>query len=217
MNKMENWHDLAEELAAKAIYYQGINDEAVLNAIKKVPRHLFVPKEYQESAYYDAPLPIGDEQTISQPSMVARMTALLQVKKGDRVLEIGTGSGYQAAVLARMGVRVTTIERIEILAEKAKNILDTLGCKVECLIGDGRLGYPQNAPYQGIIVTAGAQKVENSWLEQLAEGGRLVVPLVVKESIECLLVRKKQPEGKYDDTWYDYCRFVPLLKGVKKK
>ncbi|HHV65579.1 MAG TPA: protein-L-isoaspartate(D-aspartate) O-methyltransferase [Peptococcaceae bacterium] len=215
---MNNWRELATKLVEEHIAPQGVRDPQILEAVKRVPRHLFVPEEMRRYSYYDSPLAIGEGQTISQPYMVARMTELLALKAGDKVLEIGTGSGYQAAVLAEMGMKVTTLERIEKLALKAKDLLQKLDYDVTCIVGDGREGYPENAPYRGVIVTAGAQEIAEAWLDQLDEGGRIVVPLIVQEGLYRLLVRQKDSSLKkgYLDTWDDYCRFVPLLPGVKK-
>ena len=207
--------DQADELV-KSLASQGIKDKRILQAIARVPRHSFVAEQFADYAYYDAPLPIGSGQTISQPYMVARMTELLDLNEGDKVLEIGTGSGYQAAVLAEMGMKVTTIERIEELADSARKKFEKHSYSVNSIIGDGREGYPPDSPYNAVIVTAGAPKVQQSWLDQLNDGGKVVVPVDVKEGVECLLVRIKM--GKtYEDIWYDYCRFVPLLSGVIKK
>ncbi|NLI93884.1 MAG: protein-L-isoaspartate O-methyltransferase [Peptococcaceae bacterium] len=199
---MDHWEDLAEILVEEYVAPQGIHDTRILEAMKKIPRHLFIPEEYQEWGYIDSPLPIGEDQTISQPFMVAKMTELLELRNQDKVLEVGTGSGYQSALLAEMGMKVTTIERIEELAEKANEVFQRLSYKIQSIKGDGREGYPPNA--------------QDSWLTQLEEGGRIVVPLNTQEGVCCLLVRKKTSQG-HQDTWYDYCRFVPLLAGVKKK
>ena len=213
---LDKWRILAQELAEKIIAPQGIKDKRILEAIAKIPRHFFVPQELEGYAYNDDPLPIGGGQTISQPFIVARMTELLNLKKGDKVLEIGTGSGYQAAVLHEMGMKVTTIERIEELAVRARKVFEKLSYDIHSVVDDGRQGYSPDAPYNAVIVTAGAPEVEEPWLFQLAEGGRVVVPLYIKDGVECLLVRQKSGQT-YEDTWYDYCRFVPLLEGVIKK
>jgi len=219
---MEHWRECAQVLAEKCLAPQGIRCPQVLQAVKAVPRHLFVPEESRAYSYLDIPLAIGEKQTISQPFMVARMTELLAVREGDKVLEIGTGSGYQAAILAEMGIKVTTIERIAVLAEKAKQVFDLLGYEVQTIIADGREGYSANAPYQGIIVTAGTDQIEESWLSQLALHGRIVVPLAVNSDTYRLLVRQKKAPAtagypyEYEDTYYDYCRFVPLLSGVRE-
>lgn len=217
---MDNWQELAEFLIEKRVAPQGITDRRILEAMKAIPRHYFIPPGLQKYSYEDIPLAIGEEQTISQPFIVAKMTELLALKEGDKVLEIGTGSGYQAAILAEMGMQVTTVERIETLALRAREVLRQLSYNILSIIGDGRNGYPDNSPYQGIIVTAGAPKIEEAWLDQLADQGRLVVPLNTEIGICRLCVIQKKMAGEkitYQKTWHDYCRFVPLLPGVKNK
>jgi len=157
---------------------RGVRDPRVLAAMSEVPRHLFVTAEQRHLAYVDGPLPIGDGQTISQPYIVALMSELLELDGSERVLEVGTGSGYQAAVLARLAGQVYTLERIPELAEKARLRLDDLGCaNVNVRIGDGSQGLPEHAPYDGILVTAAAPRVPESLKAQLADGGRLVLPV----------------------------------------
>ena len=157
---------------------RGISDERVLNAIRATPRHLFVPFEHRHLAYADAPLPIGRRQTTSQPYIVALMTELLKIQKDDTVLEIGTGSGYQAAILSHLAKRVYSLERIPELAEQSREILSALNLEnVEVLVGDGTQGLPENSPYEAIIVTAAAPKVPDPLKQQLSEGGRLVLPV----------------------------------------
>lgn len=214
---MENWEVRARELVEKQVAPQGIYDRRILEAMARVPRHRFLPGEFMEHAYDDVPLPIGEGQTISQPFIVARMTELLELEDNCKVLEIGTGSGYQAALLAEMGMRVTTVERIERLSESAKAVFQSCSYCIRSIIADGRNGYPPDAPYDGVIVTAGSSEVEGAWFAQLAEGGKIVVPLKIQSGIECLLVRRKKDKAEYADTWYDYCRFVPLLSGIEKK
>ncbi|HOJ82914.1 MAG TPA: protein-L-isoaspartate(D-aspartate) O-methyltransferase [Acetomicrobium flavidum] len=195
---------------------RGIKNPALLEAMAGLPRHLFVPKHLANLAYSDCALPIGEGQTISQPYIVAKMTELLDPKPNDKVLEIGTGSGYQAALLASMGCAVFTIERIAALALTAKTVFDKLEVsnKINVRIGDGRLGWPEEAPFDCIIVTAAAPKIEDAWIKQLAEGGRLVVPLVVSFNVE-QLVKIMKVKGKTVEERHDYCSFVPLLPGVK--
>lgn len=157
---------------------RGVSDERVLAALERVPRHRFVPLSQQSAAYTDGPLPIGMGQTISQPYMVARMTELLALRPSDRVLEVGTGSGYQAAVLGELAAEIWTIERLEELATRAAALLKDLGYhNVHVVTGDGSLGLPDHAPYDAIIVTAGAPSVPQALLDQLAVGGRLVIPV----------------------------------------
>lgn len=157
---------------------RGIRDARVLDAILAVPRHLFVPEENRHLAYIDAPLPIGQRQTISQPYIVALMTELLELSGEEKVLEIGTGSGYQAAVLAHLAQHVYTLERISELAERASEVLQTLALdNVEVIVSDGSRGYADRAPYEGIVVTAAAPKVPDPLKQQLTDGGRLVLPV----------------------------------------
>ena len=171
---MESWKLSAKKLAHKYIAPQGIKDKRILEAIARIPRHLFLPEQFEEYAYQDSPLPIGEGQTISQPFIVARMTELMDLKDGDKVLEIGTGSGYQASVLVEMGMKVTTIERIEELAVRARAVFQSLSYDIHSVISDGREGYPPDAPYNAVIVTAGAPEVEETWLTQLVDGGKIV-------------------------------------------
>ena len=157
---------------------RGVRDRRVLDAMRAVPRHCFVQPEYRNLAYTDGPLPIGSGQTISQPYIVALMTELLELKGTEKVLEVGTGSGYQAAILARLVSEVHTIERRANLADYARRILEELGVKnITVHVGDGTLGYPEQMPFAGIIVTAGAPNVPKLLLDQLDEGGRLVIPV----------------------------------------
>jgi protein-L-isoaspartate(D-aspartate) O-methyltransferase len=165
-------------MVAEQLRPRGIHDPRVLEAFERVPRHLFVPLEYREWAYADSPQSIGHEQTISQPYIVALMSELLALTGAERVLEVGTGSGYQAAILARLAAEVHTVEIIPALAERARQTLEELGLKnvlVHC--ADGSQGWPDSAPYQGILAAAAAPKVPQPLLEQLDEGGRLVLPV----------------------------------------
>ena len=199
---------------------RGITDERVLAAMEKVPRHRFVPLSQQPAAYTDGPLPIGEGQTISQPYMVARMTELLDLRPTDRVLEIGTGSGYQAAILAELAAEVWTVERIAELARRAAALLADLGyTNVEVVTGDGTLGLPEHAPYDAIIVTAGAPAVPQALLEQLAVGGRMVIPVHAGFSEDLRLIERlpdaSPAEGpgkpRYRETSILSCAFVPLI------
>lgn len=185
-----------------------IKDELVLDAMRRVPRHEFVPSNLVELAYRDGPLPIGNEQTISQPYMVGFMSQALSVKPGMRVLEIGTGSGYQTAVLAEMGLEVFTIEVIPELAERAKELL-THYSNIHFNCGDGRSGWPDEAPFDGIIVTAAAQSVPETYIEQLATGGRLVIPVGLHS--QELYVFEKDPDGSLQGGSKFGVRFVPLV------
>jgi protein-L-isoaspartate(D-aspartate) O-methyltransferase len=210
---MQQWRNRASDMVEDQIIGRDIRDERVLRAMTSVPRHLFVPPEYLESAYIDRPLPIGEQQTISQPYMVARMTELLRGEAGMKILEIGTGSGYQSAILAALGFRVWSVERIGSLAIAARKRLHDLDFDVEVIHNDGRMGYPDEAPYDRLIVTAASMRVEAEWDRQLAPDGFLVVPLNVMTGGQRILVRENLKPG-FRNTWYDYCRFVPLLTGV---
>jgi len=187
-----------------------IDDPRVLKAMSKVPRHLFVPSRMRDLAYQDSALPIDHGQTISQPYIVALMSQLLSVKPGDKVLEIGTGSGYQAAVLAEMGVQVYTIEIIPELGLQAEKLLKELGYdSVNVKIGDGYLGWPEKAPFDGIIVTCAPTAVPAPLKEQLAEGGRLVIPVGERGYQQLLLLKKK--EGRILEQKSIDVRFVPMV------
>lgn len=189
---------------------RGIRDRRVLDAMRKVPRHLFVEEAFYGQAYGDFPLPIGEEQTISQPFMVAVMTEALELKGDERVLELGTGSGYQTAILAELCHRVFTIERISPLASRARKTLDKLGYgNVVVKIGDGTLGWKEEAPFDAIIVTAGAPEIPQPLLDQLKIGGRLVIP-VGGEFMQALIrVRKTEKGIEREDM--GGCRFVKLI------
>jgi protein-L-isoaspartate(D-aspartate) O-methyltransferase len=199
-----------DAMVAEQLRKRGIKDERVLQAMRDVPRHRFVPERYRRLAYEDMPLPIGEEQTISQPLMVALMTEALQLRGQERVLEIGTGSGYQAAILSRLARTVFSLERLPQLAAQARATLAALGIlNVHVLVGDGSLGLPEHAPYDAIIVTAGAPQVPPPLLEQLNVGGRLVVP--VGNRLEQALVRVTKTSGGQRTESLGGCRFVPLI------
>jgi protein-L-isoaspartate(D-aspartate) O-methyltransferase len=192
------------------IQARGIENRAVLEAMRKVPRHLFVPPENVGAAYADRPLPIGHGQTISQPYMVAVMTEALKLEGHEKVLEVGTGSGYQAAILAEIVDHVVTLERMKELAESAQETLKHLGyVNIEVMVGDGSEGYPGRAPYDGIIVTAGAPEVPAVLMEQLADGGRLVIP--VGNSFQQTLTRVTRKGGEHEIERLEGCVFVPLI------
>jgi protein-L-isoaspartate(D-aspartate) O-methyltransferase len=157
---------------------RGISDKRVLEAFRKVPRHEFVPKELWQNAYNDYPLPIGENQTISQPYMVALMTQVLNIGGGEKILEVGTGSGYQAAILAEFVKDVYSIERFQKLADAASDVFKRLGYKnIKIKVGDGTVGWEEQAPYDGIVVTAGAPGIPESLLKQLKDGGRMIIPI----------------------------------------
>lgn len=188
----------------------GVKDPAVVAAMRHVPRHRFVPGEYSLFAYIDGPLPIGHRQTISQPSLVADMTEALQLKKTDKVLEIGTGSGYQAAILAELADQVLTIEIVEPLARQAEQTLTELGYRnVRVRTGDGYGGWPDEAPFDAIIVTAAPDHVPQPLLEQLAVGGRLVIP--VGKDFQTLELHRRTVTG-YERKTLNFVRFVPLIR-----
>jgi len=210
---MQEWHIEASEMVEGQIAGRDVKDPRVLEVMSNVPRHMFVPDEYADNAYIDRPLPIGKRQTISQPYMVAKMTELLVVEPGMSVLEVGTGSGYQSAVLAALGLRVWSLERIAVLASSARERLRSLNYNVTVIYCDGREGYAPEAPYDRIIVTAASSCVEPAWNQQLAIGGLLVAPINVLTGGQRILVRENLRPG-FRNTWYDYCRFVPLLVGV---
>jgi protein-L-isoaspartate(D-aspartate) O-methyltransferase len=195
----------------KTIKDKGIKSEAVLKAIGKVPRHHFMDSGFLDHAYVDKAFPIAADQTISQPYTVAFQTELLQVKKGDVILEIGTGSGYQTAVLLELGAKVYTIERQQELFKKTSQFLPKIGYRPKKLIfGDGYQGYEEAAPYNGIIVTAGAPFVPKPLLSQLAVGGRLVIPVGDDIQIMTLIIRKSETE--FEKHEFGEFRFVPLLE-----
>ena len=183
----------------------------VMEAMAKVPRHEFVPAAERRNAYANRPLPIGMGQTISQPFIVALMTDLMEIQPGDRVLEIGTGSGYQAAVLAELAAKVYTVEIVEPLARQAEESLKRLGYgNVVTRIGDGYAGWPQEAPFDSIMVTAAPRDVPQALIDQLKPGGRLVVPVGGQSAGQSLLVVEKQPDGKVTRRTVLAVRFVPL-------
>jgi protein-L-isoaspartate(D-aspartate) O-methyltransferase len=189
---------------------KGIEDEAVLKAIGKVPRHFFFDETFWNQAYRDIAFPIGEGQTISQPYTVAYQTQLLHIKKGDKVLEIGTGSGYQACILMELGAKVYTIERQEKLYERTIQVLPYMGYKPHFFLGDGSKGIPEHAPYNKIIVTAGAPLVPETLLKQLAIGGILVIPVGDEESQKMVTILKTA-ENDYEKHVLDTFRFVPLV------
>jgi len=196
-------------MVAEQIEHRGISDPAVLGALSRVPRHLFVPAGVRPESYADSPLPIGYAQTISQPYIVALMSSLLGVKSGDRVLEIGTGSGYQAAVLAELGTQVWTIEIVAPLGERAEHTLKDLGYEsVHVRIGDGYQGWPDQAPFDAIIVTAAPPQVPQPLLDQLKPGGRIVVP--VGGVYQDLRVLTKHADGGFDERTVLPVLFVPM-------
>jgi protein-L-isoaspartate(D-aspartate) O-methyltransferase len=198
------------EMVDAQLRRRGIHDERVLHAMEMVPRHEFVPWQLQREAYHDSPVPIGEGQTISQPYIVAHMLEALRLSPEDRVLEVGTGTGYEAAVMSRIVQEVYTIERFASLAESAKKIFDRLGyTNIHVVIGDGSRGYADAAPYDAIIVAAAAPRVPNALVEQLKNGGRAIVPVGEADLQQLSLVSKN--DGAIQRKTLDACRFVPLV------
>lgn len=198
---------LVQELQQK-----GINDSNVLNAIGKVPRHLFIESGFVNFAYQDKAFPIGAGQTISQPYTVAFQSQLLELKPGEKVLEIGTGSGYQAAVLIEMGADLYSIERQSELYNKTTNLLKSMGYDANFFLGDGYKGLPAFASFDKILITAGAPFIPKDLLLQLKTGGSLIIPLGEKEQVMTKIVRIDDTE--FEQTEYGKCAFVPMLEGV---
>jgi len=204
-------------MVREQIEARGVTDENVLAAMRKVPRHEFVPERWVDSAYDDGPLPIGYDQTISQPYIVALMTELLQLTPQSKVLEIGTGSGYQAAVLDEIAREVYSIEIIEPLATAAAERLKRLGYgKVQVKLGDGYLGWPEHAPFDAIIVTAGAEQVPPPLIEQLKPGGRMVIPIGEVAGRQSLVLVEKSTTGKVTQQHVAPVAFVPLTRAPKE-
>lgn len=201
-----------DEERERLVRYLGreVRDHRVLNALLRVPRELFVPESERHMAYEDRPLPIGEGQTISQPFIVALMTQALNLKGTEKVLELGAGSGYQAAILAELARQVVTVERLSSLADQARETLQTLGYdNVKVYVAEQALGWPPEAPYDAIVVTAAAPKVPQTLLDQLVVGGRMVIPVGSKWDQDLLLV-VKQEHGHTADCLTP-CRFVPLI------
>ncbi|MDD5174104.1 MAG: protein-L-isoaspartate(D-aspartate) O-methyltransferase [Candidatus Omnitrophica bacterium] len=190
---------------------RNISDSKVLETFRRVPRHEFVPEDLRPSAYNDYPLPIGENQTISQPYMVALMTESLKLKGAGRVLEVGTGSGYQAAILGEMSGEVYSVERFKELADRASRVLSSLGYKnIHIKVGDGTLGWSEFAPYDGIVVTAGAPAIPESLVKQLKDGGRLVIP--VDNGVFGQTLKSVERTGRTTRTSdICACKFVPLV------
>jgi protein-L-isoaspartate(D-aspartate) O-methyltransferase len=215
-NPRGDFKAMREKMVETQIKARGVKDARVLSALVKVERHRFVPEEYLNSAYSDQPLPIGEGQTISQPYIVALMTELLELKGGEKVLEIGTGSGYQAAILGELAKEVYTIEIVESLASMAKNRLSELGYQnIKVKAGDGYLGWPEAAPFDAIIVTAAPDHIPKPLIDQLKEGGRMVVPVGAYAQELKKIVKRS---GKIETTDVIPVVFVPMTgEGVKQK
>jgi protein-L-isoaspartate(D-aspartate) O-methyltransferase len=196
--------ELIEQLSAE------IQDKRVLAAMARIPRENFVPPEYHNAAYEDGPLPIGSQQTISQPYIIALMTQALELKGNEKVLEVGTGSGYQTAILAELATKVITVERVPALAQIARTALDKLGYKnIEINIAEDTLGWQKEAPYDAIMVTAGAPEIPDDLLAQLANGGNMVIPVGSRYTQELYKVTKRQ-NRTHVEKLVD-CRFVALI------
>ncbi len=208
---MVNFEIARKRMVQEQIAARGITDHRLLEVLLKIPRHLFVQEAMAVQAYTDGPLPIGEKQTISQPYMVAFMTELLNLKGNEHILEIGTGSGYQTAVLAMLARRVYTIERIRPLAMQARKVLDSLHLlNVNIKVGDGTMGWEEEGPFDAILVTAGAPAVPEALAAQLAPGGKLVIP-VGTESEQTILRVSIDSEGTRNSETLAPCRFVPLI------
>lgn len=212
MNSSNDSFENARRLMVEdQIVGRGIRDSRVLDAMRSVPRELFVPPNLQYAAYDDGPLPIGEGQTISQPYIVAFMAEALELGPTDRVLEIGTGSGYGAAVLARIAAHVVTVERFETLARRARDVLAQAGLdNITVVAGDGSLGAPEHAPYDAIVVTAGGPAVPEALKDQLVAGGRLVMPVGESRSTQDLIRLRRGDDG-FKQEWLAPVRFVPLI------
>ncbi|MEJ5265288.1 MAG: protein-L-isoaspartate(D-aspartate) O-methyltransferase [Bacteroidales bacterium] len=205
-----------EQMVSEQIISRGIKDKKVIAAMRKVERHRFVPDEYKQVAYGDHPLPIGYEQTISQPYVVAFMTEALELKQTDRILEIGTGSGYQAAILAEICDSVFTIEIVPELAQQAKLLLEQLGYKnIQVKHGDGYQGWIEKAPFDAIIVTCSPTKIPQPLKDQLREGGRMIIPVGYSQTDQYLYLIKKQ-NGRLVEKAVLPVRFVPMVNFEKK-
>ncbi len=199
-----------KEMVEEQLRARRIRDERLLSVMGEIPRHRFVPRELASRAYEDCPLPIGEEQTISQPYIVAEMTQALSLKGTEKVLEIGTGSGYQTAILCRLSREVVTVERLESLSRAARTALEAMGVEnVRFRVGDGTLGAPDEAPFDRVIVTAAAPGVPEPLFEQMKEGGIMVIPIGGRWEQELVTVRKET--GLSRKEYLGGCRFVPLL------
>ena len=207
-----DFDSLRQDMVSQQLAKRGLRDERVLAAMAKVPRHLFVPTLKRSEAYEDCPLSIGHGQTISQPYMVASMTEALALNPEDRVLEIGTGSGYQTAVLAELVDKVFTVERIAALSDSARAVLDSLGLseRVGMRVGDGTSGWADMAPFDGILVTAGAPRVPSPLLDQLSPGGRLVIPVGARH-VQRIEIHRRDSGGELTLEPSTACRFVDLV------
>ena len=208
--KEDDFEKLRNEMVESQLIARGITDKRVLEAMRKVERHSFVPENIRDSAYDDCALPIGNGQTISQPYMVAAMTECLRLKGEEKILEVGTGSGYQAAILSLLSKKVFTIERLSPLADRASKILANLGYKnIEVIVGDGTAGFTPESPYDAIIVTAGCPSIPKPLVNQLSDGGRLVLP--VGDQFRQILTTVIKGKNTIETEESIPCVFVPLI------
>ena len=208
----DKYETLRQKMVENQIRNRGINNTAVLNAMKKVPRHLFIPENYRDEAYNDYPLPIGYGQTISQPYIVAYMTEAVRPTSNKKVLEIGTGSGYQAAILAEIVNKVYTIEIVPELAKESAERLKDMGYdNVICKHGDGYQGWSEYAPFDIIVVTAAPENIPQPLIDQLAEGGRLIIPVGAAGAVQELILMTRK-NGKIDTRRLSFVRFVPFRR-----
>jgi protein-L-isoaspartate(D-aspartate) O-methyltransferase len=206
-----NYESKRQWMVETQLIRRDIQDQRVIGAMRKVPRHLFLDEALWPEAYEDHPAPIGEKQTISQPYIVALMTEILQLQGTEKVLEIGTGSGYQTAILAELAEQVYSIERIPSIAKRARKVLDDLNyINIMITIDDGTHGWREHGPYDAIIVTAGAPSPPKMLLDQLKVGGRMIIP-VGDESTQDLILYTKEPDGTYRKDNYGSCRFVKLI------
>ncbi len=201
---------LRQRMVDAQLRARGVSDQRVLGAMTRVPRHEFVPERYRDQAYEDHPLPIGEDQTISQPYIVAAMLQALNLSSTDKVLEVGTGSGYVTALLAEMTARVVSIERHPALADAARKLLAGMGYNnIRVVAGDGSRGFPEAAPYDAILVSAAAPELPPALVSQLAEGGRMMIPIGRADSQQLQFIEKRN--GQPQITLRELCRFVPLI------
>ena len=203
---------LRQQMVESQLRVRGITDNRVLQAFGRVPRHEFIADRYRDQAYEDHPLPIGEGQTISQPYMVALMLEALALTCHDRVLEIGTGSGYATALLAELTAQVFSVERHAALADRARDLLARIGyTNVKVIVGDGSQGFAEGSPYDAILVSAAAPEVPRALIEQLGEGGRMIIPVGEQDSQQLQLIQMRH--GWPHTTLRELCRFVPLISG----
>jgi protein-L-isoaspartate(D-aspartate) O-methyltransferase len=206
---------LRQSMVDAQLRARGVKDERVLYAMARVPRHEFSPEPYRGQAYEDHPLPIGEGQTISQPYIVALMLEALSLSPSDRVLEVGTGSGYVTALLAELVAQVISVERHAALADGARDLLDRMGyTNVKVIVGDGSQGFASAAPYDAIIVSAAASEVPHALVAQLGEGGRMILPVGTADSQQLQLIRMENGQPRI--ALRELCRFVPLVSGNER-